>query len=88
MRKLYLNILRILWIWVVAMATPAFAQDFILNDGVFDPLTCSSLYNLSLKFIDLSPGEFFSEIKSSATIVISKFALDLSLDTPIEETEY
>ena len=36
MRKLYLNILRILWIWVVAMVTPAFAQDLIQNEDRID----------------------------------------------------
>ena len=38
MRKLYLNILRILWIWVVAMATPAFAQDLIQDEDRIDQL--------------------------------------------------
>ena len=38
MRKLYLNILRILWIWVVAMATPAFAQDLIQDKDRIDQL--------------------------------------------------
>ena len=38
MRKLYLNILRILWIWVIAMVTPAFAQDLIQNEDRIDQL--------------------------------------------------
>ena len=38
MRKLYLNILRILWIWVVAMVTPAFAQDLIQDEDRIDQL--------------------------------------------------